>query len=105
VEQETALGSLRVPGLGLGTTDQVVPSQDSKRVSAVDPALSWLPAAIQRVELEQDTLSREPPLLGLGLGVRDQATPFHDSTRVWIVGPLCEKPAATQLVELEQDTP
>jgi hypothetical protein len=44
------------------------------------------------------------PLLGLGTAV--QAFPFQDSTSVWRLpsAPLIEKPTATQLVELVQDT-
>jgi hypothetical protein len=66
------------PGVGLGTTDQAMPFQDSTRV-----LLELSPTATHDLAERQNT-----PLKALsfgtmiGLGTTDQAVPFHDSTRV-----------------------
>jgi hypothetical protein len=70
--QDTPLRELSpVPGLGLGATDQVVPSHVSMRVLS--------PTATQKCFETQDTPLRVP---GLGLGMSDQVVPSHVSMRV-----------------------
>ncbi len=58
---DTLLSLLGNPGLGLGTTDQADPFQDSVKVaeSPVPP----LPTAMQKVVLVHDTLWRSRPLV------------------------------------------
>ncbi|MGA3146258.1 MAG: hypothetical protein ABSF33_02145 [Acidimicrobiales bacterium] len=74
-----------VPGLGLGTTDQMLPSQASIRVRPGTRGLTEEPpTAIQLVELTQETPSRESVKLpALGLGTTDQVVPLLASIRVW----------------------
>jgi hypothetical protein len=70
-----------LPALGLGTTDQLVPFQDSISVWYGLPPV--LPVAVQVVAEVQDTPERVSPVLaGLGLGTTDQLVPFQDSARV-----------------------
>jgi hypothetical protein len=66
--------------MGLGTTDQWVPSHDS--IKALLPVAEW-PTAVQTVAEMQDTPSRRLlPVPTLGLGTTDQWVPSHDSTKV-----------------------
>jgi hypothetical protein len=65
---------LPVPGLGLGATDQVVPSHVSMRLS--------LPTATQKCFETQDTPLRLLNVLGFGLGTTDQVVPSQVSMRV-----------------------
>jgi hypothetical protein len=74
-------------GLGLGTTDQVVPSHISTRVPG--PGKLVLPTATQKLVERQDTpLRRLAPVPGLGLGTTDQLVPATPpvSMRVWPTG-------------------
>jgi hypothetical protein len=77
-------GSPSDPRLGLGTTDQLAPFQDSMRVLGRRSVLSaLLPTAVQAAAETQDTPERPLALdPGLGLGTTVQLVPFHDSTRV-----------------------
>ena len=71
------------PGLGLGTTDQRLPFQDS--ISEVVGPLLWKasPAAVHASGETQDTPLRKLPLFpGLGVGSTDHRVPFQDSARV-----------------------
>jgi hypothetical protein len=72
---------LAVDGLGLGTTDHVVPFHDSIRVLLGPLTVRlWLPTAVHAVAETHDTLERKLRVaLGLGLGTTDHAVPFHDS--------------------------
>jgi len=90
----------RPVGVGLGTTDQAVPSHDSTRVTSPDVACAH-PVAVQLVALRQETPRRVLPAapLAFGLGVIDQAVPFQDSIKV-----PSDSPTAVQLVELGHDT-
>jgi hypothetical protein len=84
-----------VDGLGLGTTDQVVPFHCSIR----DP-----PTAMQAEAEVHDTPSRPPEL---GLGTTDQVVPFHCSIRDDTEkGAVCmvELPTAVQAVADEHET-
>jgi hypothetical protein len=73
--------------LGLGTTVQAVPFQDSMRVLLLSPS----PTAVHARAETQDTPLRptvregDP---GLGLGTMVQAVPFQDSMRVLSATPL-----------------
>src|SRR5215469_8299305 len=74
-----------VLAFGLGTTDQVVPSQDKTNV--LDCVLvSYQPTAVHELVETQDTpasvLNGSAAVLGLGLGTTDQVVPSHISTRV-----------------------
>jgi hypothetical protein len=63
---------------------------------------------MHRVALAQDAAYRGFEPLGLELGVTDQAVPSQDSIRGFCPRPVAtreDQPAATQLVELEHDTP
>jgi len=77
-EQDTPERPPYEPGVGLGTTDQALPFQDSDRV-----ALPWSPTAIHDLEDTQET-----PFKALcfdtrvGLGAIDQAMPFQDSIKL-----------------------
>ena len=69
-------------GLRLGTTDQLVPFQDSIKVLDL-PLTLWLPTAVHAATETHDTLKRKLRVtLGLGLATTDQPVPSHDSTRV-----------------------
>jgi hypothetical protein len=99
-------------GLGLGTTDQVVPSHISTRVRSF-PKLGIpeeaVPAATQKLVETHDTPLRTlANVPGLGLGVTDQVLPSHISTRVPGDSPellLTSRPTATQKCFETQDTP
>jgi hypothetical protein len=95
------------PGLGLGTIDQLVPSQCSTNVVAGVLTLACeLPTAKQLVVLGHATPFRRliAAPAGLGLGTIDQLVPFHRSTNV-VVAPLAsELPTAKQLVGLVHAT-
>jgi hypothetical protein len=80
-------------GLGLGTTDQVVPSHVSTRVATWEPELVPVPTAVHIVVERQDTPSRS--LLAFvpvvpGLGMTDQVAPSQLSVSVvennWLRG-------------------
>src|SRR6516165_1412021 len=95
---------------GLGTTDQLLPFQDSARVRRrIMPVLvsTYVPTAVQAVAEVQETPDRT--LLSLvpasALGTTDQVLPFQDSTRVPLgaVTRRCE-PTAVQAVTEIQDT-
>jgi hypothetical protein len=79
--QDTPLSSVSFgsgKGLGLGTTDQVVPSHISTRVTGpLGPLVTVvLPTATQKLVERQDTPLRElAPVPGLGLGTTDQLVP------------------------------
>ena len=68
--------------LGLGTTVQVVPFQDSTRVFDAIPAPVSLPTAVQSLADTQETSLRLLMDLGLRLGTMDQVVPFQDSMNV-----------------------
>src|SRR3981081_2196259 len=59
-------------GLGLGTTDQMDPFQDS-----ISVPLGPTPAPVHELSDTHQTLFRNPPPLGVAR--RDQSVPFHDS--------------------------
>ena len=88
-------------GVGLGTTDQLVPSHCWTSVAEEE-----LPTAKQLVALVHDTAFSVVPV-GLGLGTSDHVVPFQCS----IVSPGNEPssevliPTAKQFVGLEHDTP
>ena len=90
-----------LPGLGLGTTDQAEPLQDSVKVLAVPPT------AVHEFAAMQLTPFSGPPLaVGIGLGTTDQVVPFQDSingssVRVLVMYP----PTATQASAATQETP
>ena len=73
-------------GLGLGTTDQAEPFQDSVRVTSTELLLVYSPAAMHIAALAQEmpckVLNVAPD--GFGLGTTDQADPFQDSARVLV---------------------
>jgi hypothetical protein len=97
-------------GLGLGTTDQVVPSHISTRVkSCPERAIpeEAVPTVTQKLVETHDTpLRRLANVPGLGLGAIDQAVPSHISTRVPLDSPkLTWDPTATQKCFETQDTP
>jgi hypothetical protein len=70
---------------GLGTIDQLVPSQDSMRVCSKGGLLPENPTAVQDEDEVQDTPFRKLISAGevSGLGTIDQLVPTQDSTRVW----------------------
>ena len=70
------------PGLALGATDQLVPSQDWMRVLKRPTLFSWTPTAVHAAAEVQDTSCRSLSDPRLGLGTIDQLVPFHDSIRV-----------------------
>jgi hypothetical protein len=77
-----------VPGLGLVTVDQLVPSHCSTNVRSDEP-LYWVPVATQKDTETHDTEDRALPLVpGLGLVTVDQTLPFHCSTNVRYPEPL-----------------
>jgi hypothetical protein len=87
--QDTPLRGLpSVLGLGLGTTDQVVPSHISTRETSVrtggkPTSVRSSPTATQKLVERQDTPPRWLLIVpGLGLGTTDQVVPSHISTRV-----------------------
>src|SRR5579875_128028 len=89
------------PALGLGSTDQAVPSQRSARVFFTE--LPQLPTATQSAVLTQDTLSRVATACPVCAGTTDQACPFQASISAWSPwGPAV--PTATQNASLTQDT-
>jgi hypothetical protein len=115
--QDTPLSSLNgteaVLGLGLGTTDQVVPSHISTRVNrGEDRSGGVLPAAPptatqKLVEIHETPKRSLPTVLGFGLGTTDQVVPSHVSTRVGNIGgvPPPSPPTAVHFVAETQDTP
>src|SRR5574340_421160 len=90
--QDTPLTSVwLIPGLGLGTTDQRLPFQDS--ISEVVGPLLWKasPAAVHVPGETQDTPLRKLPLVpGLGVGSTDHRVPFQNSITVLSAVPLGE---------------
>jgi hypothetical protein len=82
VRQETPSSWLSpvLPGLGLDTTDQVLPFHDSARVRS-PPACE--PTAMHELADGQDIPdSTLPPAPWSGLDTTDQVLPSHDSTSV-----------------------
>ena len=73
-------------GLGVETSDQLVPFHHSASVWLCGPSVES-PTAMHPFELGQDTLwsTLSMPAL-LGLGTIDQLLPFHDSTSELPVG-------------------
>ena len=69
-----------VPGLGLGTTDQRVPSQDSTNVLSELPLVENAPTAVHASAATHDTPPRSLPVLP-GLGVCTTASGCHSRTR------------------------
>jgi hypothetical protein len=66
------------PGVGLGTTDQEVPSQDSTKV-----LLASSPTATHEMADTQNTLLKAPCLgVRVGPGAIDQEVPSQDSIKV-----------------------
>jgi hypothetical protein len=106
--QDTPTRRLYSSGLGLGTTDQVVPSHITTTVVLLDGLglggvnMASSPTATQKLVETQDTplrvLSVGP---GLGLGTTDQVVPSHISTRSLKL----VLPTATQKLVETQDTP
>ena len=91
------------PGLALGATDQLVPSQDWMRVLKRPNLFSWTPTAVQVVAEVQDTPERSVEMdPGWGLGTTDQLVPFQDSMRV-LPAPLL-LPTAMHAAAEVQDT-
>jgi hypothetical protein len=88
---------------GLGTTDQVVPSQD--KIQVLMTARPYQPAAVQELVEIHDT-PRRLPNWG-GIPAIDQVVPSHISTRgaIDLVTKLETEPTATQKVVETQDTP
>jgi hypothetical protein len=69
--------------LGLETTDQEIPSQDSMRVSSLLDAFGDEPTATQWLVAVQEIPPRDPPSApGVGLGRTDHAPPLQDSISV-----------------------
>ena len=68
----------KIPIPGLGTTDQLMPSQDS--ITVPEPLR---PTAVHTVAETQDTPERPLSDAGLGLGRTDQLVPSQDSIRVF----------------------
>jgi hypothetical protein len=93
--------TLFVVRLGLGTTDQVFPFQDSTNVT-----VPRLPTATHLVALRQDTPYRSPSRENLRVGVNDQAFPFQISARGSSLNDFLGLylPTAAQNDELVQDT-
>src|SRR5947207_151593 len=92
-------------GLGLGTTDQLLPSHCSTNVFVAEP-FSELPTATHIVVVGHFTSVRSLLVApaGSGLVTIDQLFPSHCSTNVWIA-PLAAKSAtAKQLVALRHQT-
>jgi hypothetical protein len=82
---EMACSSLvSVPWLGLETIDQLVPSQDSTRVSSwgLGVDMNALPTARHDEDEVHVTPASESDTLGLGLLATDHEVPSHDSMRV-----------------------
>jgi hypothetical protein len=121
--QDTPLSSLNgteaVLGLGLGTADQVVPSQISMRVMigcGTKASAPFEPTAMQNVVETHETPLRSLPgkgaLLGFGfaLGTMDQLVPFQTSisvssvARVLPLGNNTLPTAVQEFVEM-QETP
>jgi hypothetical protein len=104
--QDTLFNMLLVPGVGLDSTDQVLPFHDSTRVWYWPPESTSVPTATHPVEVVHDTPNSPLSTAGLGLDTTDQALPFHDSTNVEEpLDTLPYVPTATQLDELMHDTP
>ena len=105
LEHDTALSWSLELALGLVTSVQAVPFQDSIRVWK-PPEVPYEPTAKQAVAPGQaiplSTLTVSP---WLRLGDSDQAVPFQDRAVVWVDGPVAASPAAMQLDALAQDTP
>ena len=77
-------GGTRTLTLGLGTTAQAFPFQNSMSDRLWLVAFGDEPTAVQNVAAGQETPSRSPPSApGVGLGTTDQEPPLHDSTSVW----------------------
>jgi hypothetical protein len=81
--QDTPKSQFLVPASeGVGTTDQVLPFQDSTRGCTSPPLFLKYPTAVHEVRETHDTPSKRlPVVLTLGVGTIDQAVPFHVSTR------------------------
>ena len=74
---------LAVGWLGLGTTDQLAPFQDSIKVAERALLVVVEPTAVQAAAETHDTPVRELPAVPrLGLGTTDQLVPFQDSMKV-----------------------
>jgi hypothetical protein len=93
-----------LPGLGVGTTDHLVPFHDSMRVILRFRVTVRLPTAVHEATEAHDTPLRFCRLVpGLGLGTTDHLVPSQDSISVRV--PLLEDPTATQCLTETQDTP
>src|SRR6516165_2816846 len=92
---------------GLGTTDQVVPSQDKICVFH-GPKFEYRPAAVQELVEIHDTALSSVKVPAPGLPTADQVVPSHISTRE-NVSPWAARsttsPTATQKLVETQDTP
>jgi hypothetical protein len=102
--QDTLPRPLLIPPRGLGTTDHLVPFQDSTR-ARVERPLSKLPTAVHAVAEIHDT----PPRVllfadGLRLGTTDQLVPFHDSTKVLDLPLTLWMPTVVHLAAETHDT-
>src|SRR5215472_14159792 len=101
---DTPLRPPPIAGLGLGTTDQRVPFQDSITVLNAVPLGETAPTAVHASAETHDTPFRSLPVPArLGVRTTDQRVPFQDSARV-PPGPPCVKPTAMQAAAEAQDT-
>src|SRR6516162_8190758 len=102
---DTPFRSLPVPArLGVRTTDQRVPFQDSARVPPGPPCVK--PTAMQAAAEAQDTATSSLLLLPkLGLGTSDQRVPSQRSARVTSAPMLFRRwPVAMHMFAETQDT-
>ena len=106
VAHDTPSRMLPGPGLGLGTTDHLVPFQDSMRVAGLpEPELVEPPTAVQAAADRHCTLASVLcPDPGLGLGTWDQLVPFHDSMRVLLKRLVPCSPTAVHAAADTHDT-
>jgi hypothetical protein len=99
--QETLLRESVLCGLGLGTTDQAEPFQDSAKVLTIPPTAVHEFAAMQLMPL-----SGPPLAVGIGLGTTDQVVPFQDSIKGSSLSVLVMySPTAVQASAAMQETP
>jgi len=103
--QDTPWRKLAIPRRGLGTTDQLVPFQDSIR-ARYELLVLKLPTAVHAVAEVQDTsASRSPDRDGLRLGTTDQLVPFQDSIKVLDLPLTLWLPTAVHAATETHDTP
>src|ERR1700728_3398129 len=105
---ETPVSRLDLPSLGLGVSDQAVPSQASTMVCSAMPGPSNSPTAVQSPTAAQETPRRvlAASVLPGGGGTTDQAVPSQGSARGFVSPWLgVYDPTAVQLPADVQETP